>query len=118
MDTLCKIRDLYHSIYLFELQLERIFNISLNEGMLLCTLKQRGNISSGDVAEALGLSCSNASKVIRSVEKKGLVSRGLGTADKRQMFFSLTDTGSSLLTKIKNSSIEIPKDLKDAIAHQ
>ena len=54
----------------FENQFAKAYSLSLNEGMLLCTLLDNGQLSSSEIAEALGLSTSNASKVIRSVEEK------------------------------------------------
>ena len=41
------------------------FDLSLNEGMLLCTLLNTPKLTSSEIAEALGLSASNASKIIR-----------------------------------------------------
>ena len=37
------------------------FDLSLNEGMLLCTLLNTPKLTSSEIAEALGLSASNAS---------------------------------------------------------
>ena len=65
------------------------FDLSLNEGMLLCTLLNTPKLTSSEIAEALGLSASNASKIIRSVEEKKLITRLVGKADKRQMHFAL-----------------------------
>lgn len=38
MEDLCKIRDVYRAIAEFETQFMQQYNLSLNEGMLLCTL--------------------------------------------------------------------------------
>ena len=59
MEVLCKIRDIYRAIAEFEAQFEQAYGLSLNEGMLLCTLLSRGKLSSSEVAEALGLSASD-----------------------------------------------------------
>ena len=37
MEDLCKIRDVYRAIAEFETQFMQQYNLSLNEGMLLCT---------------------------------------------------------------------------------
>ena len=68
MEDLCKIRDVYRAIAEFETQFMQQYNLSLNEGMLLCTLLNTPRLTSGEIAEALGLTCSNTSKLIRSVE--------------------------------------------------
>ena len=75
METLCKIRDVYRAIAEFEVQFTQMYDLSLNEGMLLCTLLNTPKLTSSEIAEALGLSASNTSKVIRSVEGKKLITR-------------------------------------------
>ncbi len=115
--TLCRIRDIYRSIASFELNFEQKYDICLNEGMLLCSLK--GNkYSSSELAEVLGLSNSNTSKVIKSVEQKGFVKRNIGKDDKRQMYFTLTDSGKSILDNIKCEEEDIPELLKPLIVKQ
>jgi DNA-binding MarR family transcriptional regulator len=99
MKSLCLIRDIYRSIREFEIDFQQKHNLCLNEGMLLCSLKST-KLSSGEIAEKLGLTNSNASKVIRSVEDKGFVERHLGEGDKRQMHFLLTSKGEAMLQEI------------------
>lgn len=112
--TLCRIRDIYRSIAMFEADFESKYDICLNEGMLLCSLN--GNkYSSSELAELLGLTNSNTSKVIKSVEKKGLVKRNIGKDDKRQMYFILTDAGKAKLGTIKCEEIDIPEMLRTVI---
>lgn len=101
METLCRIRDIYRAISEFEVQFMQEFDLSLNEGMLLCTLLNTPKLTSSEIAEALGLSASNASKIIRSVEEKKLITRLVGKADKRQMHFALTPEGKNRITVIK-----------------
>ncbi|MDR0660103.1 MAG: MarR family transcriptional regulator [Prevotellaceae bacterium] len=112
MNTLCKIRDIYRSIADFELRFEKKYNLCLNEGMLLCSLSEVKQLSSGEIAELLGLTPSNASKVIKSAENKGLIKRTLGDKDKRQMYFSLTGEGKRQLALINCKGIGIPTSIK------
>lgn len=116
METLCKIRDIYRAIAEFEMQFTQRYDLSLNEGMLLCTLLNRPKLASSEIAEALGLSASNTSKVIRSVEDKKLVTRLIGKEDKRQMHFALTSEGKSRITDIKNAVFEMPDLLQRAVS--
>ena len=109
---LCKIRDLQRAVYQFELQFEKLYGISLNEGMALCSLSKTVSLSSGELGELLGLSSSNTSKVICSVEKKGYVERVVGTKDKRNMYFSLTDSGRDILKNIGDGTVEVPQTLE------
>lgn len=115
MDTLCKIRDIYRTIAEFESQFEKEFDLSLNEGMLLCSLIDNKCLSSTEIANSLGLTCSNTSKVIKAVEEKEFVERSLGKEDKRQMYFSLSKEGEAKIKEVKTSKIEIPDILKDLL---
>ena len=112
MEKLCRIRELQRAVNRFETALERSHGICLNEGMALCSLSKAGRLSCGELGEMLGLTPSNTSKVLRSVEGKGYVNRELGTNDKRQMYFSLTEKGRVLLGSINCEEIETPELLK------
>lgn len=115
METLCKIRDIYRAVIAFESTLEKTHDLCLNGGMLLCSLQTAERLSSGEIAEALGLTTSNASKVIKSVENKGLIERVMGDVDKRQMYFSLTDKGKEVLGQIKCTDLEVPELLQEIL---
>ncbi len=115
METLCQIRDIYRAIASFESQLEKTHNLCLNEGMLLCSLSRAEKLSSGEIAEVLGLTNSNTSKVIKSVESKRLIKRVMGTTDKRQMYFSLTERGKKSLSEIRCDEIKVPDLLKKVL---
>lgn len=110
--TLCRIRDLYRSIAEFENCFHSKYQLTLNEGMLMCVLKTEGELTAGALAEKLGLSFSNTSKVIASVEKKGFLERKLGNTDKRQMHFCLTGEGHEMMDSISCCDIEIPEMLR------
>lgn len=112
--TLCQIRDVYRAIYDFELNFQQLYDLGLNEGMLLCSLNTQ-KYSSNELASVLGLSNSNTSKVIKSVEKKGLIRRIVGKEDKRQMYFALTDLGKKKLESIKYAEFDIPETLKPVV---
>lgn len=116
METLCKIRDVYRAIAEFEVQFTQMYDLSLNEGMLLCTLPNTPKLTSSEIAEALGLSASNTSKVIRSVEGKKLITRLIGKEDKRQMRFSLTTEGKNRILDIKNATFELSELLQQVVS--
>ena len=116
METLCKIRDVYRAIAEFEVQFTQMYDLSLNEGMLLCTLLNTHKLTSSEIAEALGLSASNTSKVIRSVEGKKLITRLIGKEDKRQMRFSLTTEGKNRISDIKNATFELSGLLQQVVS--
>ena len=116
METLCRIRDIYRAIAEFETQFMLQYNLFLNEGMLLCALLDHSRLTSGEIAEALGLTHSNTSKLIRSVEEKKLIARVVGKVDKRQMHFSLTAEGKEQIAAIKNTTHEMPVILEQVIS--
>lgn len=90
MNTICKMRDIYKALSIFETAFEKVYGISLNEAMVLCALREAGKeITSTAIAERTEMAPSHTSKVIRAVEDKGLIRRALGEVDKRQMYFSL-----------------------------
>jgi DNA-binding MarR family transcriptional regulator len=111
MDTLCHIRDIQRAIIAYEQKLIREHELTLNEAMLLCSLSRSEQLASGEIAELLGLTCSNTSKVISSVEKKRLIRRLLGKKDKRQMYFSLTKEGWQRLETIRSKEVALPDEL-------
>lgn len=111
MDTLCYIREIYQAISEFEIFFHQKYGISLNEGMLLCSLKN-GSLPAGEIAKKLNLSQSNTSKVLKSVESKKLVKRTLGEKDRRQIYYLLTSTGKNTIDNIKCEKENMPSLLK------
>jgi len=109
--NLCHIRDMYRAIFEFEQNFQHLYGLGLNEGMMLCSLSRK-RYSSNELAGILGLSNSNTSKVIKSIENKGLIKRIIGKDDKRQMYFCLTDLGRKKYESIKCSEFEIPELLR------
>lgn len=117
MEKLCKIRDIQRGVMAFEQHFIERYGICLNEGMALCSIYKSENnkLTSGEIGELLGLTSSNTSKVISSIEKKELVERTLGKMDKRQMYFSLTAKGEKLLSSIKCDELIIPEIISQYI---
>lgn len=109
--VLCRIRDMQRSIAEFEKQFEKCYGIGLNEGMALCSLTKAERLTSGELGELLGLTPSHTSKVLASIERKGLVERTLGKEDKRQMYFSLTTAGQTLIGTIQCNEVSCPQTL-------
>ena len=118
MEKLCKIRGIQRAVNQFELGFEKRYGICLNEGMALCSLLKAGSLSSGEIGELLGLSSSNTSKVIKSIEGKQLVGRVLGEKDKRQMYFSLTPRGRELISSLKCEDVETAPLLKEILTNK
>ncbi|NDW09478.1 MarR family winged helix-turn-helix transcriptional regulator [Dysgonomonas sp. 520] len=93
MEAICKLKDIYKALYNFEKEFSETNGITINEGMILCCLKDGKPKSANDLCGFVGLSNSRVSKVINTVESKGYIAREMGTNDKRQMIFTLTKSG-------------------------
>jgi len=106
---LCHLRDTYRSIIKFEKELEDSIGLNFNEAMLLCILSDGGQRLSGELADQLGLTRSNASKVIVSLEKQSLIRRLACKEDSRCQKFHITKKGTEMIERIHCSNIEMPK---------
>ncbi len=111
MNTLCALRDLNRALLDYENDFIKILGLNINEGMTICCIDQQ-HMSATEIACKINLSNSNCSKVLKSVEKKGLIVRNFGAEDKRQMYFTLSEKGALLLKEIHNAQIPIPELLK------
>ena len=94
MESICAIKDIYKALYQFEKTFAEVHDITINEAMLLCCLKDGETKSAGMICEYIGLSNSRVSKVITAVENKGYIRRNINKNDKRQYFinFNYTNT--------------------------
>lgn len=105
MEAICVIKDIYKTLYQFEKQFSEAHDITINEAMLLCCLKDSEAKSAGTLCEFIGLSNSRVSKVITAVEDKGFIRRSINKEDKRQMFFSLTPKGKEKIQQMMNAEL-------------
>ena len=112
--TLCALRDLTVALEIYEKDFQAANQLSLKEAMVLCCVSDQQNTAS-EIAGKIEMTNSNCSKVIRSVEEKGLVKRAFGAKDKRHMFFSLTSSGLKQLDKIRENDVPLPDILKRII---
>ena len=112
---MCRVRDIYRAITELENNMEAAYGLNLNEAMLLCNLSDKGSMTAGEVGDCLGLTQSNASKVIRSLEKKKLRQRTLDKTDKRVMHFQLSKAGEERLEGMDCHSITLPPLLESCV---
>lgn len=117
MQSLCMINELAKEVSSFESAFKENHGLSLNEGMLLCSLS-KGLHSANSLAAVLKLSSSNTSKIINLVEGKGLINRKICKDDKRQMLFSLSQKGKEKIEAIKCSEIVFPPIIESLISNQ
>lgn len=100
MEAICKLKDVYKALYNFEKEFSDSHGITINEGMILCCMKDGKPRSANELCEFVGLSNSRVSRVINTVESKGYITRQMGTVDKRQMIFTLTDAGKTKISEM------------------
>lgn len=101
MEPICKLKDIYKVLYNFEKDFQKFSGITINEGMVLCCMKDGKNKTANELCEFIGLSNSRVSKVIVAVEEKGYITRQIGEQDKRQMIFSLTTEGKEKIKEMR-----------------
>lgn len=92
-EPICRLKDIYKALYSFEKGFSESNGITINEGMVLCCMKDGRSRSANELCEFVGLSNSRVSRIITTVESKGFILREMGSKDKRQMIFSLTNVG-------------------------
>lgn len=113
MKTICVMRDLYKALAQFEVGFEKVYGVSLNEAMVLCSLNEaQDKMTSSAIAERTEMSPSHTSKVISNIEDKAYVRRSLGKEDKRLMLFELTPKGQELVDQFVLDKVEIPALIK------
>ena len=100
-------RDLFQSLTLLENELVATYGVTLNEAMVMCSVGDEA-VLAGTIAERTGMTPSHASKVISRAEKKGMLVREAGTADRRCICFTLTEEGRALLGAIDSQGLDVP----------
>lgn len=109
---LCHIRDIYQALIHFESDLQHVAGVNLNEAMLLCLLTQEECLLAGEIADRLHLTRSNTSKVIASLEAKGLVVRERCEHDSRCQRFRITSQGEKMMEQVHCDAVQVPPILQ------
>ncbi|MFI3314599.1 MAG: MarR family transcriptional regulator [Rikenellaceae bacterium] len=115
MEKIIKIREIQHSIELFERELEGLYRLSISELMVVMSLSGVKQLSASEIAQKCSLSPSNTSKVLKNLEQKYLIERKIGVVDKRKMNFTITKEGKSLLSRMNYGEIQLPELLADIV---
>ena len=113
MDNNCihKVHSIFRAVIEFERALENTFNININELMLLCMLANKETLLAGEIASEMGLTRSNASKVIAALERKGYLERHACKNDSRCQRCSITKEGLEQMEHINCDSFPPPPNL-------
>lgn len=105
-EPICKLKDIYKALYNFEKSFAETYQITINEGMILCCMKDGEPKSANQICAFVGLSNSRVSRIINGVEQKEYISRNMGANDKRQMIFSLTELGENKVHSLQKNKID------------
>ena len=96
MKTICAMRDVFKAMGNFETAFEKMYQITLNEAMILCALKEASDkVTATNLSKQTELSPSHTSKMLRILEEKGL-----------------THTGKQRVNELELDKVEIPDLLK------
>ncbi|HOX48002.1 MAG TPA: winged helix DNA-binding protein [Spirochaetales bacterium] len=87
--------------------------VGLAEAVVLSSLG-RGIRSPSEIAAATGIGASNLSRILKTLEERGLVERNIDDKDKRRFRFALTPAGHETLVAVEGSRLEIPEELLEA----
>ena len=82
------------------LDIARSYGLSFSQFMVLEALYSKGNLSIGEVREAILSSVGTISLVVKNLEKMGYVKRKADENDKRVSILSLTDEGRAVIEKV------------------
>lgn len=82
------------------LDIARSYGLSFSQFMVLEALYSKGNLSIGEVREAILSSVGTISLVVKNLEKMGYVKRKTDENDKRVSILSLTDEGRAVIEKV------------------
>ena len=117
MKTICVMRDVFKAMARFEDAFEKVYQVSLNEAMILCALQEASpnNMTATSLSKRTELTPSHASKMLRILEEKELIVRTLGEEDRRLMQFHLSQSGKKLVRQLALEKVEILKPLFESV---
>ena len=114
MYDLCDIRQLMVDLRNFEQTLKQETNLSLNEALCLCQTA-KGVLEPGTLARELELSPSRLSRILESLEQRGLLQRTISASDRRNVSLYLTKEGEIVVEKLHCTNIAMPPHIEMAI---
>jgi MarR family transcriptional regulator, organic hydroperoxide resistance regulator len=100
------IKESWRQLQKFDQLLKSSHDLSLDEAILLCCVSEDCKCQ-GDIARETGLTPTQASRVLGSLEKKALIERSLDSEDKRKMIFTINSQGSARLEQISRVGVSL-----------
>ena len=113
MKTICAMRDVFRAMTNFESAFEKVYRISLNEAMILCSLKcSTERMTATNLAKQTDFEPVAYIKNAPDTGGKELIIRTLGNEDRRQMYFHLSQAGKQRVNELELDKVEIPELLR------
>jgi len=111
MLDLCAVRKIQTAVRLLEKELRIHTALSLNDALCLCSVKH-GICEPGLLAREMDLSPSRLSRILDSLEQRGLVERTVATGDRRAITVQLTSKAIHLIEQYQCADMELPAELQ------
>lgn len=86
-------------------------DLTYTQYITMMVLWERKKVSAKDLGEILYLDSGTLTPVLKSLEKKGLITRTRGTDDERLLIISITQNGEEL----KKQAVEIPRAMANCV---
>lgn len=96
-EVLSALRRVIRATDLHSRRLEKTVGLTAPQLLLLQILRQRGEMSIGELSREMNLSQATVTTVMDRLEDRGLTRRSRGDTDKRKVFAALTPAGDKLL---------------------
>ena len=80
-----------------QLRQQSVGDLTLSQWSALVTIEMHGPMRIGDLAEREGVSAPTATRLVASLEERGLVQRETDTSDRRSSYVSVTSGGAEQL---------------------
>ncbi|MDD3996268.1 MAG: MarR family transcriptional regulator [Sphaerochaetaceae bacterium] len=110
----CLIRTIQTALHQLDVQIRDVSGISLNEAYCLCAVSE-GIAEPGRLAEEIGLSRSRLSRILDTLETKGLLERTISPDDRRNILVRLTEKGNNKIHKLHHTDIALMPPLSNII---
>lgn len=114
MYDLCDLRRLVLDLHHVEQELKETTGLSLNEALCLCQA-DKGVNDPGKLAAELELSPSRLSRILDSLQNRGLLGRRISQKDRRIIAVELTEEGRRMILTLHSAHIALPRHLEKAI---
>jgi DNA-binding MarR family transcriptional regulator len=98
-DVLTALRRVIRATDLHSKHLEKTVGLTAPQLLLLQILRDRGEVTSGDLARRMSLSQATVTTILDRLEKRELVQRTRSVTDKRKVYATLTPAGTTILEK-------------------